>query len=334
MQMASYLPILVMGFAVSLGLTPLSRRIALWLGIVSRPKGQRLSLDPVPLMGGLAIYGALVLALALFGLPAHFVELGAILAGATLMALLGLWDDRRELRPGMKLVGQVAAGVVMILSGVQVRLFHVAALDWALTLFWIIGITNALNFLDNMDGLAAGVSAIAAGFFFYLAALEGQYLVGSLAAALCGAAVGFLVYNFNPASTWMGDMGSQVLGFTLAVLGIKLRFQGQPVSITWMVPVIVLALPIFDTTLVTFTRLREGRPVGQGGTDHTSHRLLKMGLSQRMVLAILYGVCVILGLAAVVVSRAQPSAWLVAGALVVAAAVALAWLEWRYIKSG
>ncbi|MCZ7543456.1 MAG: undecaprenyl/decaprenyl-phosphate alpha-N-acetylglucosaminyl 1-phosphate transferase [Anaerolineae bacterium] len=275
-----------------------------------------------------------MLALVLLGLPGHFVELGAILAGATLMALLGLWDDRRELRPGMKFVGQLVAGVVLILAGVHVSLFGVPVLDWALTLFWLVGITNAINFLDNMDGLAAGVSAIAAGFIFVIAAIEGQYLVGSLAAALCGASFGFLVYNFNPASSFMGDMGSMVLGFTLAVLGIKLRFEGTPQTITWMVPIIVLALPIFDTTLVTFTRLRERRSVSQGGTDHTSHRLLHAGLSQRAVLFILYAVCAVLGVAAAVVSQgSQTTAWLIGGAVAVGAAAAFVLLEWRYVKS-
>mgnify|MGYP005831965227 FL=1 len=333
-QVASYLPILVMGFAVSLGLTPLSRRIALGLGLVSRPKGERLTLTPTPLMGGLAIYGALVLALALFGLPAHFVELGAILAGATLMALLGLWDDRRELSPRMKLTGQVAAGGVLIMAGVHVSLFNVPVLDWALTLAWVIGITNAINYQDNMDGLAAGVSAIAAGFFFLLAAGEGQRLVGSLAAALCGAAVGFLVYNFNPASTFMGDMGSMVLGFTLAVLGIKLRFEGTPDAITWMVPIVVLGLPIFDAALVTFTRLREKRPVSVGGTDHTSHRLLRMGLNQRLTLAVLYAVCVALGLAAMFIAgqKTLTAAQLTGGALAALGGAAFAWLEWSYIR--
>ena len=333
MQLVNYIPILVLGFAVSLGLTPLSRRIALGLGVVSRPRGQRLTQAPVPLMGGLAIYGALVLALMLFGLPGHFVELGAILAGATLMAALGLWDDRSNLRPVVKLAGQLLASGVLIAAGVRVNLFGVPALDWTLTVFWIVGITNAINYQDNMDGLAAGVSAIGAGFFFYLAAMEGQYLVGSLAAALCGAAVGFLVYNFNPASSFMGDMGSLVLGFTLAVLGIKLRFESQPQDVTWMVPVIVLALPAFDAALVTFTRLRERRPISQGGTDHTSHRLMQMGLSQRAVLFILYAVCVLLGAAAIVVSRGvRETAWPVGGALAAAGIAAFVLLEWRYIR--
>jgi UDP-GlcNAc:undecaprenyl-phosphate GlcNAc-1-phosphate transferase len=331
--MTDYLPILVMGFVVALGLTPLSRRIALWLGLVDQPRERRLHAKPTPLMGGLAIYGALVLTLALFGLQAHFVELGAILAGATLMALLGLWDDRRELKPGVKLAGQIVAGVALIMAGVQVSMFGSPALDWALTLFWIVGVTNALNFLDNMDGLAAGASAIASGFFFLLAATEGQRLVGSLAAALCGASVGFLVYNFSPASSFMGDMGSLVLGFTLAVLGIKLRFAGQPPNITWMIPILVLALPIFDTTLVTFTRLRERRPASQGGKDHTSHRLINLGLSQRAVLVILYAVCAVSGIAAVVVSRAPHEAGpVVGGAALVLSGVAFGLLEWSYIR--
>ncbi len=331
--MADHLPVLIVGFVAALSLTPLSRRIAFRIGLVDQPRGQRLHRTPTPLLGGLAIYAALVVALGAFGLPGHFVELGAILGGATLMALLGFWDDRRELTPRVKFAGQVAAASVLIAAGVQVRLFGVAPLDWALTLMWVVGITNALNYQDNMDGLAAGVASIASGFFLFLAVVEGQYLVGSLAAALCGASLGFLIYNFNPASPFMGDMGSMVLGFTLAVLGIKLRFEGQPLNVTWAIPILVLGLPIFDMVLVTFTRLREGRSPFQGGKDHTSHRLIALGLGHRGALAVLYGACVGVGGLAVVVSRAQAAGWVVMGLAVLLGAAAFGFLEWRRIRA-
>ncbi|MBN1284309.1 MAG: undecaprenyl/decaprenyl-phosphate alpha-N-acetylglucosaminyl 1-phosphate transferase [Anaerolineae bacterium] len=332
--MTRHLPVLIVGFVCALALTPLSRFVALRTGLVAQPREQRLHRKATPLMGGLAIYGALVLALLVFGLPAHFMELGAILAGATMMTLLGLWDDRKELSPRAKFAGQVVASVVLVLAGVQVRLFNVPLLDWGLTVAWILGVTNAINYQDNMDGLAAGVSAIASGFFLLLAVMEGQDLVGSLAAALCGASVGFLVYNFNPANTFMGDMGSMVLGFTLAVLGIKLRFDGQPLNVTWMIPVLVLGLPLFDMALVTFTRLREGRsPFVGSSRDHTSHRFLRMGLSQRVVLAILYAVCVGLGAAGVAVSRAPSLGWIIGGGAAVLALGAFVFLEWVYARN-
>jgi len=162
---------------------------------------------------------------------------------------------------------------------------------------------NATNFLDNMDGLAAGLSAIASGFFFMLAVTQGQELVAALSAALCGSAIGFLIYNFNPATTFMGDMGSLVLGFILAVLGIKLHFFHQPLAISWMIPVLVLGLPLFDTCLVVFTRLREGRSPVRGAKDHTSHRLAVLGLNQRQTVVTQYAICVVLGILALVVSQ-------------------------------
>ncbi len=324
MVIADFLPLIVVGFAASLGLTPLTRQIAQRVGLMDRPSGRKVHRAPIPLMGGLAIYGAFLLALLLFGnWPAHIVELGAILVGATWLALIGLLDDRFDLSPRIKFPAQFAAAALVIASGIRVDLFNNPALDFLLTGIWIVGIINAINFLDNMDGLAAGVSAIGALFIFVLAFSQGQELVSRLAAALCGSAIGFLIYNFNPASTFMGDMGSLVLGFVLAVIGIKLRFTQpyQSTAVSWMVPILVLGLPIFDTTLVVFTRLREGRSPLEGGKDHTSHRLVAMGLSHRLAVVNLYGACILLGIAAIVVSQAPPPLALIVGVGVAVIAV-------------
>jgi UDP-GlcNAc:undecaprenyl-phosphate GlcNAc-1-phosphate transferase len=237
--------------------------------------------------------------------PQHILELGVILIGATWLAVVGLLDDRLELRPWAKFPAQIMAALLVVISGVRVDLFNNLLLDSALTMFWIVGLINAVNFMDNMDGLAAGVSAIAAFFLFVLSYSQGQELVSALAAALCGSAVGFLIYNFNPATTFMGDMGSMVLGFVLAVLGIKLRFPNQGLAVSWMIPILVLGLPIFDTTLVVFTRLREGRSPMQGGKDHTSHRLVTLGLSHRLAVVTLYIACFMLGIAAIIISTSS-----------------------------
>ncbi|MCJ7620254.1 MAG: undecaprenyl/decaprenyl-phosphate alpha-N-acetylglucosaminyl 1-phosphate transferase, partial [Anaerolineae bacterium] len=198
----------------------------------------------------------------------------------------------------------LAAGIV-ILSGVQVSFLPNQALNLLITFLWILGITNALNLLDNMDGLSGGVGAVAAAFFLLLAALNGQYLVASLAAALLGVCIGFLVYNFNPASIFMGDAGSMFLGFVLAAVGIKLRFPNHPNVITWMIPVVVLGLPIFDTTLIVVSRLRRGiNPLTNPGKDHVSHRLVSLGLSQRQAVILLYGVCCGLGLVGLLIMHA------------------------------
>ena len=302
-----FVPILVFGFAASLGLTPLSRQIAMRLGVVDKPNQRKIHLDHKPLMGGLAIYVAFTLSLLLFSPPQHLVQLGAVLAGAAFLAFVGLLDDRYELGIKSKLVAQVIAAIMVIASGIFISLFKTSWLDYPLTVLWIVALTNAVNFLDNMDGLTAGLSAIAAAFFMGIAFTEGLTLVSSLAAAVLGSAVGFLVYNFNPASSFMGDMGALVLGFVLAVLGIKLEFADQPFSVTWMVPLLVLALPLFDICLVVVTRLAEGRSPGQAGKDHTSHRLMSLGLSQRKTLIVLYASCVFFGALGWLVSAAPAS---------------------------
>jgi len=251
----------------------------------------------------------------LFSPPAYRVEFGAFLGGAALLAVVGLIDDRFQLGARIRLVAQIIAGLIVIAVGIQIRLFNNPILDIPLTLFWIVALVNALNFLDNMDGLTSGLSAIAAGWFTLIAFNEGLTLVSALAAALAGSAVGFLIYNFNPASIFMGDMGSMVLGFTLAVLGIKLEFGTQPLSVTWMVPILVLALPIFDIHLVVITRILEGRSPGQAGKDHTSHRLMSLGLSQRWTLFVLYGACLFFGALGVLVSVLPPETALITGGI-------------------
>ncbi len=294
-------PLLVFATALALamGVTPLFRRVAARMGMVDRPEPRKVHLTPMPLLGGVALYLAFIAALLLFGERRYVSELIGILVGATLVSFLGIWDDRWGIRPLLKLGGQSLAATLLFLSGVQVAFLHNPILDFGVTLLWVVGITNALNLLDNMDGLSGGIGAVAAAFFLLLAALNGQYLVGSLAAALLGACLGFLYYNLNPATIFMGDAGSLFLGFVLAAVGIKLRFPGHPDTITWMIPVIILGIPIFDTTLVVISRLRRGlNPITNPGKDHLSHRLVKMGLSQREAVMACYLFCGALGIIA------------------------------------
>ncbi len=313
MDSLQFVPILVVGFATALGMTPLSRAIALRLGVVDKPNQRKIHLDNKPMMGGLAIYVAFALALLLLSPPQYLVEFGALLCGAAFLALVGLVDDRYTLGIKSKMLAEVVATLVLIASGVHIQLFNTPLIDYPLTILWVVTLTNAVNFLDNMDGLAAGLSAIAAGFFMLIAFTQGLSLVSALAAALMGSAVGFLIYNFNPASSFMGDMGALVLGFILAILGIKLEFGAQPLSVTWMVPLLVLALPLFDICLVVFTRISEGRSPGQAGKDHTSHRLLSLGLSQRWTLLVLYSGCLFFGTLGFLVSTSPPDLALLIG---------------------
>jgi UDP-GlcNAc:undecaprenyl-phosphate GlcNAc-1-phosphate transferase len=199
---------------------------------------------------------------------------------------------------------------------VQVGFLHNPVLDFGATMLWVVGITNALNLLDNMDGLSSGVATVACIFFLLLAVMSDQYLVSSLAAALLGACVGFLYYNFNPATIFMGDSGSLFIGFMLAAVGIKLRFPDNVSFVTWMIPAVVLGLPVFDTTLVVISRLRRGlNPLSSPGKDHVSHRLVAMGATQREAVLILYLVCCALGVVAMFLTQASVAEGYFIGAL-------------------
>ena len=296
-----FVPVLIVGFAASLGLTPISRQIAMRLGVVDKPNQRKIHLDHKPLMGGLAIYVALSLALLLFSPPRYLAQFGAVLAGAAFLALVGLVDDRYSLPARTRFLAQILAALGLALIGIRMNLTGLALVDIPVTIFWVAAITNAANFMDNMDGLTASMSATAALFFLLIALTQGLSLVSMLAAAVLGSALGFLVYNFNPSSTFMGDMGALPLGFILAVLAIKAQFD-QPFSVLWVVPVFVLALPVFDINLVVFTRLLEGRSPGEAGKDHTSHRLMSLGFSQRQTLVLLILSSVVFGLLALLVS--------------------------------
>lgn len=310
-----FVPVLVVGFATSLGLTPVSRQVAMRLGIVDKPNQRKIHTDHKPLMGGLAIYLSFALALLLFSPPRHFIQLGAVLGGAAFIAFVGLMDDRYSLGIRIRFIAAAIAGMVIVLAGISFTFTGVWLVDAALTVFWIMSLTNAVNFLDNMDGLAAGLSSIGA-FFFMLIALNAQLsLVSILAAALFGSAVGYLIYNFAPSSTFMGDMGALMLGFVLAVLGVKIDMVMPPIEPQWFVPLLVLALPAFDINLVIFTRLSEGRSPGEAGKDHTSHRLMALGLSHRQTLFVLYGSCIFFGMAGLVVSASSPDVgWMIVAA--------------------
>jgi UDP-GlcNAc:undecaprenyl-phosphate GlcNAc-1-phosphate transferase len=194
-----------------------------------------------------------------------------------------------------------------------------------------VGITNAMNLLDNMDGLSGGVAMIAAVFFTLLAAMSRQYLVGALAAALVGACAGFLIYNWNPAHIFMGDTGSLFLGFLLAAVGIKLRFPSNSNAITWMIPLLVLALPIFDTTLVFVSRLRRGQnPLTTPGKDHISHRLALLTGSRREAVLLCYLIAGAVGLSSIFITQAtRAEAMVVGGAIFLVALSSLWWLEFR-----
>lgn len=328
--MTNLLLIFAAALAFAVAGTPIARRLALRTGTLDYPQARKIHVAPMPLLGGAAIYIAFILALLLFGDRFYISQAVGIFLGATIISFFGIWDDRGGVHPLLKLaIGQPLAALILWASGVRVTFLPYPALNLAVTILWVVGISSALNLLDNMDGLSGGVGAIASAFFLLLAIMSGQYLVGSLAAALTGACIGFLYYNFNPASIFMGDAGSLFLGFVLAAVGIKLRFPSNTPVVTWMIPVLVLGLPIFDTTLVVISRLRRGlNPLTTPGKDHVSHRLVAQGWTHREAVLALYLACCALGVLAMFVSQAGLlEAYLVGGATVLVGLYALWRLE-------
>ncbi len=314
---------------LTLALTPLSKWLAPHIGVMAVPRARDVHGRPVPRMGGVAIFLAVIAMAVLLRARAEFVQLSALLLGASLMSFLGLVDDRFQLNAYIKLVVQLGAAVFAWYAGIQISIFQTPLLDLGVTVLWIVGITNAMNFLDNMDGLLAGISSVVSAFFLVLAVLNGQYLVALLSAAVLGACVGFLFWNLNPANVFMGDSGSMFLGFVLACTAIKLRFIGQDTSVSWLTPVIVLALPLFDTTLVSISRLRRGKnPLTTPGKDHVSHRISNHGFTKREAVMMLYLVCGALGVISIIASESDMRAnLLIAAALLVLAAFMLWFME-------
>jgi UDP-GlcNAc:undecaprenyl-phosphate GlcNAc-1-phosphate transferase len=272
--------------------------------LVSPPRADRWHKEATPHIGGIGIFAGLAAgtlgAVALGAVPGQHRELFGILGGCALLFVAGLVDDLVHLPPAAKLGAQIGAAAIVLSNGVSVQIVSNQILAVAIGVLWLVGMTNAFNLLDNMDGLAATLAAIAAGFFAIDAVTNHPNrttLVLSL--SVCFACAGFLPFNLRPgkgAAAFMGDSGSQVLGFALASLGLASSWKVAGTTVaTLILPLLILAVPILDTTLVTVVRLLEGRPVYQGGKDHTSHRLVYHGLSERRAVVLLAVISVLLG---------------------------------------
>jgi UDP-GlcNAc:undecaprenyl-phosphate GlcNAc-1-phosphate transferase len=289
----------------SLVLTPIVIALARRIGAVARPKSDRWHSRPTAMLGGVAI------ALSVAGTLLAFVPLTrdnvVVIAASSALFLVGLIDDFLHVRPYQKLIAQLIAAGAVIWFGLVLPWTNWPALNVAITLFWLVGITNAVNMLDNMDGLAAGVSAIAAAFLGLNFIANHQPAEAVMLAAFAGAVIGFLVYNHHPASIFMGDCGSMFLGFFLASIALVSGTGGgrsRSVVAVLAVPVLVLVVPIFDTTFVTLMRKLAGRAASQGGRDHTSHRLVALGLSEKWAVWMLYAFAAAAGALAMLVRRA------------------------------
>jgi UDP-GlcNAc:undecaprenyl-phosphate GlcNAc-1-phosphate transferase len=326
------------GLIASMALTVPVRQLALRVGMVDHPGPRKVHVQPMPLLGGLAIYlGVLIALLVSMDGPALTQVIGIYL-GATLVAVVGILDDRGLLHHQIKLFGAMpAAAVILLLSGIRAQVFSnfwpgtpgIVA-DTALTIIWVVGITASFSILDHMDGLCAGVAAMASLFFAIFALRSGQLMVSTMAAAVLGAAAGFLRWNFKPAKIFMGDGGAMFLGFLMATLSLKLR----PViaaghNAAWLIPIFILGATVFDTTLISISRTRRGFiPFTTPGKDHTAHRLSNVFESQRTAVLLMYSVGAFFGMLAVLISRLSTGpAYALAALTAVAVLAAVALLE-------
>ena len=285
--MFTFLIIFLIALTITAASIPWVRRFALRVGFVDAPASRKLHKDPIPMLGGVAIFAGAIFAVMLFA-EEFPPSVAGVLLSMSLMVLIGVVDDWRGLPAWVKLAGQILGTAVLIYFGIHVKLPVPDIINYAITLLWVVGMSNAINFLDNMDGLSSGVSAVACVFILLLGMQNGQFLVSALAAATLGACLGFLRYNFQPARIFMGDAGSLFLGYVLALLCLQLRFPSNVTFVTWMIPVFILGVPIFDMTLVVLSRLRRGVSPNTPGKDHMSHRLVEFGYSQREAVLILY----------------------------------------------
>lgn len=272
---------------LSLFFTLAVRAFARRIGAVAAPRRDRWHQKPTALLGGAGIYAAFTIGYLIFA-PKTSSAIWVLLA-ATLLFAGGLVDDFVQVKPYQKLILQLVAAALIVSSGLRLPWTASQSLNDIVTIFWLVGITNAINLLDNMDGLAGGVSLIACGFLMVSFLLSGQAQQAVLPALLGASALGFLVFNFNPASIFMGDCGSMFLGFMLGGMALLNDYgRSRNVTAVLLTPVLILLIPIFDTCVVTLTRKLSGRPVSRGGRDHLSHRLVALGMSERRAVIMLY----------------------------------------------
>ena len=272
-------PLIFWAILTTLVITPLAIQAAIRVRLIDEPHSSphKIHQRPMPKAGGLAI-GLVILLINLLSGNLQSDVIRAILWASGIIFLFGLWDDTHRLPPRWKLTGQVLATLLLISQGVYIRMLgNLVVLNIILTLIWTVGITNAFNFVDSMDGLATGLAAIASAFFMLVTVDAGQPSLSLLSATILGSSIGLLYFNALPARTFLGDSGAQLLGFILAALGIAYTPPGLPQPSSWFVPILLLSIPIFDMSLVVVSRLMQKKGISQAGLDHTYHRLVNLG---------------------------------------------------------
>lgn len=310
--MLEYIKILIFAAAASFLLTPVVRMIAPKVGAIDIPKdNRRMHKKPIPSIGGLAIYGSIMLSMAVFLWPLSR-EVLAMVFGASVIVVSGFMDDTKGLSPSMKVIFQLIAALIAVYGGVNVEgisnflgangsIISLGYFSYPLTILWIIGVTNAINLIDGMDGLADGVSAIAAITLSVTSFLFGNIEIGIICLIIGGACLGFLPYNFNPATIFMGDTGALLLGYLFSVVTIE-GVMKTTATVAVVVPVLILGLPISDTFFAIIRRKMSGRSFAVADKGHLHHRILNMGFTIKQTVIILYILAMILGILAIIVS--------------------------------
>lgn len=326
-------PFIIAGL-ISFISTPLVRRLAFKIGAVDIPKdNRRVHKEPMPLIGGLAIFIGVIITMLIF-MPIDKTSI-SIMLGAVVMIIGGIIDDIKELRPRNKMLFQIVAAIILILGDVKIDfitnpfaknsgLLYLNYLSIPITLFWVVGITNTLNFIDGLDGLSAGVAMISSLSLMIVAGRFGYTSVIILGAVVAGSCLGFLPFNFNPAKIFMGDTGALFLGFMLAAISIE-GVMKSVAAIAVIAPIIILGVPIFDTTFAIVRRLLNGQSISTGDKGHLHHRLLNKGYSQKESVLILYGMSALFGIFAILVAGAnsKQSIYISIGFVVIAIVIAL-----------
>lgn len=290
----------IIAIIISYLLTPLIAYLAKKLNFMDRPSSKKAHAHPTPLLGGLAIYFAFIASLSLT-IRADKSLIGALVGGTVLM-VIGVVDDKQGMAANIKILGQLCAAVIAsvftVKMGLRVAFIKDPTIASIFTILWLVGMTNAFNLLDNLNGLSAGIAGISAFFFGIIAFIHGNIPVAIVSFALMGACLGFLKHNFPKAHVFMGDAGSLFLGFMLAFIAVWGSWKTSSVTTSLAIPILILGYPIFDTALVTIKRILERRPIYKGGKDHSSHRLAILGLKKKRTVLVLYVISFSLGLAA------------------------------------
>lgn len=308
----SILLILVISFIMTFIATPIVKFLAERFEVVDVPKdGRRMHKKAMPLMGGLAMFYGFIVSIAVFVPMTR--QLAGLFIGATIIVIMGIIDDKKNLHALPKLIFQIVAAVVAVCFGHSINFFTnpfgdttlpmLLSSPWAeiISVFWIVGLTNAVNFIDGLDGLAAGVSSIASLSILFISIIMGNAAVTPIAAALVGCCVGFLPFNSNPAKIFMGDTGSTFLGYVLALISMQGLFKGY-VVVSFVLPMLVLGLPLFDTLFAIIRRIIHGQSPMTADRGHLHHRLIDLGFNQKQAVAIMYSISSILGIGSIVMA--------------------------------